>query len=196
MLPGDLHYDIVHGICKLQLANRGSGTPAEARGSGSTELENIEALVAGLVDESTPSTRSEGIIERLYGYRSKLSLDKQKMLHGNEHFKIDDGTWQQKLVETAHLGTVMGWNDPTTVRALDEFALMSVNEVVCGKVTPLTMKQARELPEWDQWRDSMRSELKSLHDMGTFELVQRNQVPRKHRIIKTKFVYKIKQNSH
>ena len=69
------------------------------------------------------------------------------MLHGNEDFKIGDGTWQQKLVETAHLGTVMGWNDPTTVRALDEFALMSVNEVVCGKVTPLTMKQARELPE-------------------------------------------------
>ena len=73
----------------------------------------------------------------------------------------------------------MGWNDRTTKHALDEFALMSINEVVCGKVTPLTIKQAKELPEWNLWLQSMRTELDALKKMGTFELVKRAEVPEK-----------------
>ena len=125
--------------------------------------------------------------------RSKLDLDQNRRITDNSD--IDDGCWKQKLVETAHLGQVMGWDDPTTARALNDFALLSINEVVCGKVTPLNVDEARQLPEWDEWVASMKAELKSLYDMGTFELVRRDDVPARSRIIKTKFVYKIKQNS-
>ena len=71
---------------------------------------------------------------------------------------------------------------------MNDFALLSINEVVCGKVTPLIIDEARQLPEWDEWVASMKAELKSLYDMDMFELARRESVPAKSRIIKTKFV--------
>ena len=200
MTKRDLFFDVKRGICTVLVTDDNlrslDGSSAVSRGShqllhpeacstGEDSLEQIEAHLMGL-DEAPPVPRTpEGVIERLYYIRTK-----QK--HGK---KIEDKGWLQRLTETAHLGVVMGWNDQTTKHALDEFALLSINEVVCGKVTPLTIKQAKELPEWNLWLQSMKTELDALKKMGTFELVKRKDVPRKHRIIKTKFVYKIKQNS-
>ena len=40
----------------------------------------------------------------------------------------------------------------------------------------------------------MEKEFKALHDMGVVELVKRNDLPLKAKIVKTKWIYKIKQN--
>ena len=41
----------------------------------------------------------------------------------------------------------------------------------------------------------MTKEFKALQDMGVFELVKRNDLPKGSRVVKTKWVYKIKQNA-
>lgn len=41
----------------------------------------------------------------------------------------------------------------------------------------------------------MAKEFKALQDMGVFELVKRTDLPKKSRVVKTKWIYKIKQNS-
>ena len=162
------------------VGNRGSFHGSSDDGTCDDELHAIEANVAHLTDEPVVGNSQENIIERLYMLRSKLDLDRNRRI--TDHSDIDDGCWKQKLVETAHLGQVMGWDDPTTVRALNDYALLSINEVVCGKVTPLNVDEARQLPEWDEWVASMKAELKSLYDMGTFELVRRDNVPARSRI--------------
>ena len=103
-------------------------------------------------------------------------------------------SWKANLVNTLHMACVMGWHDVRTENALNEFALSTINEVICGKITPLTLAEAKELPEWNTWKESMIKEFKALQDMNVFELVRRSDVPPKARIVKTKWVYKIKQN--
>ena len=41
----------------------------------------------------------------------------------------------------------------------------------------------------------MEKEFRALQDMGVFELVKRTDLPKKSRVVKTKWTYKIKQNS-
>ena len=42
-------------------------------------------------------------------------------------------------------------NDSKLIKAAHHnFALITIiNEIVCGKTTPLTLKEAHELPEWE-----------------------------------------------
>ena len=53
------------------------------------------------------------------------------------------------------------------------------NEIVCGKTTPLTMNEAKRLPEWKLWLESMKKEFTALQEMGVFELVKRKDLPKK-----------------
>ena len=88
----------------------------------------------------------------------------------------------------------MGWDDKGTKSAIQEFALATLNEIVCGKTTPLTIHEAKSLPEWELWKASMVKEFKALQDMGVFELVKRTDLPKGSKVVKTKWVYKLKQN--
>ena len=74
-------------------------------------------------------------------------------------------------------------------------AMATINEIVCGKTTPLTMNEAKRSPEWELWLESMKKEFNALQEMGVFGLVKRKDLPKKARVVKTKWVYKIKQNS-
>ena len=93
------------------------------------------------------------------------------------------------------MGCVMGWDDKGTKRAMKHFALATINEIVCGKTTPLSYREAKSLPEWEAWKESMEKEFRALQDMGVFELVKRTDLPKKSRVVKTKWISKIKQNS-
>ena len=93
------------------------------------------------------------------------------------------------------MACVMGWDDKQTQNSMQEFALATINEIVCGKTTPLTMNEAKRLPEWELWLESMKEEFNALQEMGVFELVKRKDLPKKARVVKTKWVYKIKQNA-
>ena len=82
----------------------------------------------------------------------------------------------------------MGWDDKNTKKAIRNFALITINEIVCGTTTPLTLKEAQELLEWETWKASMDKEFKALNDMGVFELVKRKDLPRKAKVVKTKWI--------
>ena len=103
---------------------------------------------------------------------------------------INEESWHHKLVQLAHVACVSGESKPEYTRALDAFALQTINEGVCGKVTPLNTNEAKNLPEWDDWLKSMHKEVQALRDLGVFELVPRSQVPEGKKVIKTRFVYK------
>ena len=97
------------------------------------ELEFIELNFAGLIEQTTPVNNKIGPIERLYDLRARI----------RKGGKITDGDWNSKLIKAAHQGCVMGWNDKNTKKAIRNFALITINEIVCGKTTPLTLKEAQ-----------------------------------------------------
>ena len=128
-------------------------------------------------------TNNPNIIQRLYELRTRENLS-----------SIKDKSWHQNLIALAHVACVSGTSRPEYVNALNVFALNTINEVVCGKITPLTTKEAKSLPEWPLWIESMNKEVTALRDLGVFELVPRRDVPSGKKVVKTRFVYKIKQN--
>ena len=178
MKKTDLRYDIQHGHCQIT-----KQTPVPQN-----EIEAIEINFAGLVDEIEPVNKDIGPIERLYHLRSKI-----RRKTGDHDIQEDD--WNTKLISAVHMGCVMGWDDKGTKRAMKHFALATINEIVCGKTTPLSYREAKSLPEWEAWKESMEKEFRALQDMGVFELVKRTDLPKKSRVVKTKWIYKIKQNS-
>ena len=74
-----------------------------------------------------------GPIERLYDLRTRMSNGKE----------VAQGSRKANLVNTLHMACVMGWYDVRTENALNEFALSTINEVICGKITPLTLTEAK-----------------------------------------------------
>ena len=182
MSRGDLRFDVMRGICKL-VKPEIPKIPNEPQ----YELEAIEINFAGLTDSGVikPIDHKIGPIERLYDLRSSI--------RGTQN--IQPGDWNSKLISAVHMGCAMGWEDKGTIEAINEFALSTINEIICGKVTPLTLREAKSLPEWETWKSSMTKEFKSLQDMGVFELIKRSDLPRNSKVVKTKWIYKIKQNS-
>ena len=75
----------------------------------------------------------------------------------------------------------MGWDDKGTLNASNEFALSTNDEVICGKITPLTLHEAQELPEWAIWKECMVKEFSALQEMGVFQLVKRTNLPKRAR---------------
>ena len=181
MKPNDLRFDVVRGLCKLIKPE----LPIPAISNDQNELESIEANIATLQEEVPTPNKRIGPIERLYDLRAGVRQDN----------KIIDGDWNSRLIKAAHMACVMGWDDKQTQNSMQEFALATINEIFCGKTTPLTMNEAKRLPEWEQWLESMKKEFKALQEMGVFELVKRKDLPKNTRIVKTKWVYKIKQNA-
>ena len=181
MLRGDLKYDVVRGICELVKPL----LPMPTITNEQNELEAIEAHITGLQEDIPAINPKIGPIERLYDLRSGIRKGEN----------ITEGDWNSKLINAAHMACVMGWDDKGTQNALQEFALSTINEIVSGKTTPITMSEAKSLPEWELWLASMKKEFKALQDMGVFELVKRRDIPKKSRVVKTKWVYKIKQNA-
>ena len=177
MLPGDLRNGVMKGHCELI-------PPINKTPEPNSELEAIEINIASLADEILPVNQKIGTIERLYDLRTQL----------RKGDPILEGDWNTKLISAVHTGCVMGWDDKGTKSAIQEFALATLNEIVCGKTTPLTIHEAKLLPEWELWKASMVKEFKALQDMGVFELVKRTDLPKGSKVVKTKWVYKLKQN--
>lgn len=69
--------------------------------------------------------------------------------------------------------------DPTTLEFDDE---------------PKSWREARESADAKKWEEGYRDELKSLKDMGVYELVPRSDVPRGHKVRKGRPIFKIKRD--
>jgi Reverse transcriptase (RNA-dependent DNA polymerase)/GAG-pre-integrase domain len=59
---------------------------------------------------------------------------------------------------------------------------------------PTTYAEAMQRPESKKWCAAMGKEDKSLLDAGTWQPIERSKVPRNHRVLKGKWVYKIKRD--
>ena len=60
--------------------------------------------------------------------------------------------------------------------------------------TPSTYKEAINSPNSRRWIESMSKEITDLKKNETWEYVRRRDVPKTHRVTKSKWVYKIKLN--
>ena len=129
---GDLKYDLMHGHCKLIPPRKEQGKESNVPNS---ELEDIEINIANLIEEIKPVNNEIGPIERIYDLRAQM----------NKTGQITENDWNTKLISAVHMGCVMGWDNKGTNQAINDFALATVNEVICGKTTPLSMKEAKAL---------------------------------------------------
>ena len=50
----------------------------------------------------------------------------------NKTGQITENDWNTKLISAVHMGCVMGWDNKGTNQAINDFALATVNEVMCG----------------------------------------------------------------
>ena len=106
----------------------------------------------------------------------------------------EQGTNVNRLSRLAHACIVTGTNNPQLNHATDEFAMAAALEVVCGKVTPETLSEAKSLPEWPQWKAALKAEMDALFKMGTFEYCRRADMEPGKRTVKCKWVWKLKVN--
>ena len=143
MKASDFVYDIQHGICRVVAPEqKQSPNKAEVDHSNIEDVDHIEAIeasIACLSEVIQPASKDIGPIERLYDLRTRMDNSKD----------IEHDSWKAKLIATLHMACVMGWHDKGTAQALEEFALSTINEVICGKITPLNLNEAKQLPEWN-----------------------------------------------
>ena len=78
---------------------------------------------------------------------------------------------------------------------MKHFTLATINKTVCGKTIPLSYRETRNLPQWEKWKEPMEKYFKALQDIGVFEIVKVTDLPKKSKVVKTKWIYKIKQDS-
>eukprot|EP00752_Nemacystus_decipiens_P015693 g14006.t1 len=79
----------------------------------------------------------------------------------------------------------------------DSTQLRSCSEGEKVKTIPNTFKEAMELPETKLWKAATDKETKSLQDLNVYKLVPRTGVPLGHKVIGSKWVFKVKpDNTH
>ena len=78
-------------------------------------------------------------------------------MYGDER-EPEAGNRRDEQLHAAHVAAVTGTTDPHYARAIEEFAMASINEVVCGVETPATIRQAQMLPEWPKWYAACRAD--------------------------------------
>ena len=71
------------------------------------------------------------------------------------------------------------------------FALAASSATSPGYTDPLTLKEALDSPDANMWRKAIESELKSLEDMGTFEVV--DELPDNRKAVSSKLVFRVKR---
>ena len=61
---------------------------------------------------------------------------------------------------------------------------------------PASYKEAMACPDHDRWQEAMEIEMKGLDRLQVFELCDRSRVPKNSRIIKSRWVFKIKPEKY
>ena len=116
MKTDDLMHDTARGICKFYTPED-PNCPPTVQLADSSQREYFEFCNAHL------TSPQPNVIQRLYE------------LHTAHQFNdnmINEESWHHKLVQLAHVACVSGESKPEYTRALDAFALQTINEVVCG----------------------------------------------------------------
>ena len=84
-----------------------------------------------------------------------------------------------------------------TTKAACAISLSAVESVIKAKEVfePSTYKEAMECPDAEEWVESIDTEMKTLLANNTFEVVDKADVPKGRRIVKSKWVFKVKKDS-
>ena len=86
-----------------------------------------------------------------------------------------------------------GDNDlPESIDDLCQDVAALQRDVQSEYVEPLTYQEALESPESELWESAIRSELQSLQEMGTWDLVPKSSLPPNSKVIKSRWVHKRK----
>ena len=172
-------------LAEVEASIDGLGSPRQKKRTGPkrkrTGHEGECALATPVVESggAQPEPR-ERLVEDLY------------RMYGEGDAPVDGG-WRERMMHMLHVSAVTGTDQREYRDAVDAYALATINEVICGKVTPMTMREAKALPEWDEWQAAMAAEMKALRDMDVFEVVPKSEARSKgKRLHRTKWVYKIK----
>jgi hypothetical protein len=116
-------------------------------------------------------------------YTGTITSTKEEMMEGelviSNKIMFDDGIeqWQELIPHEIRLATL-------------DNVLLSVSTV-----EPITIEEAMSLPDADKWRLACAEEIQTLVDMGTFEPVYKREYESKPRAMKTKLVFKIKNDA-
>jgi hypothetical protein len=70
------------------------------------------------------------------------------------------------------------------------FALAASSATSPGYTDPLTLKEAMDSPDANMWREAIDTEVKSLEDMGTFEIV--DELPDNRKAVDSKLTFRVK----
>ena len=71
---------------------------------------------------------------------------------------IKPDSWMSQLTQMAHMACITGTDSDMYNQCIEEFALVTSNEIVKGIVTPMNVKEARQTPEWPKWIKSIKKE--------------------------------------
>jgi hypothetical protein len=78
--------------------------------------------------------------------------------------------------------------------SVDDFDVYVNNAFASMENEPITYKEATQRPDSKRWYAAIKKEIKSLFDAGTWTLIERVTVPYNHRVLKSKWVYKLKRD--
>lgn len=141
---------------------------------------------------SAPVEKRGGAASKPGGAPRSALIEKLYAMYGDER-EPEAGNRRDEQLHAAHVAAVTGTTDPHYARAIEEFAMASINEVVCGVETPATIRQAQMLPEWPKWYAACQTELAALKALDVFEVVPKSEAYGSgKRIHRTKWVFKVK----
>ena len=204
---GDLLNDFQKGFLKItKVARVATANIASSSSEDDITDVNLRKIQDGfdpdpalLVDKMSESQRRMHCIQHADAYCTELKQHHEddefdiKRVNSNLHQAEDRSTYMAAMLENLqmHLAAPGADNDIDLNR--NEFAQAMHREIVCGKTTPLSDKEARESEDWELWRDSIKLEQAALQKMGTFELCPRSKMLSRGKKPKSvKNVYKIK----
>ena len=123
---------------------------------------------------------------------------------------IDQAVIDQAIIDQAKIDQPQPRNHPQRLRKPSQRVLDNIihydeipvddpevyvnNAFAPMESEPTTYAEAMQRPESQKWYAAMGKEDKSLLDAGTWQLIERSKVPRNQRVLKGKWVYKIKRD--
>ena len=154
-------------IEKLLPSSSSSSSP-----SGESSLSG-ESLLSG---EPSPSGESESALDRERG--------------DDSDFSTADVTINKSSMDDAEFSL------PAQIQIQAHFAetLTAIATEIGEGGEPRSLKEALEGPDSAHWKKGIEEELKALDENETFQLVPRSDVPKGHRPLKSKFVFRLKRD--
>ena len=148
-----------------------------------------------------------GAATRYRGVRPNNNNNDNNNTHNNNHAALAELFQPSTLHKLRQLGIYTNTDPPNTAHQLDVEAVaaevaytMTNTQPSCSgggesDRVPSTFKEAMGLPQAGRWKTASDKEIASLEKQGVFDLVPITSVPAGHKVVGTRWVFKIKADS-